>query len=347
MSGSGTGTITLNDPGTDSPATPGIITSNELVSSNFSSLFSLAFTGSVSASLPLSTTLPGINPVTLTMSWPDITDPTNVSFNSGALTQLLAFNGLSFQTVLGYLENIPTMLQNLAGPKVLGGSLAFLGSSVGKAVTLGNDLNTKVIQPLESLNINTVQDLQTQLTTYLSSISAASTIGLNVSSSDIDFSFDFKPSYSTTASWSLSKSIGPGGFLSFQTSGTAPLSASIDAKLEFGISLSSLSNPTDAFYLIEGPSSQVTGTFSAVLNTITATATVGYLATVGISNGTASVNGSLSLPLGSGSAGTHLTLTDLLANPTDLFGSPSFTGTASVHLPLSGLPGKPAPLTWV
>ena len=34
-------------------------------------------------------------------------------------------------------------------------------------MTLGNDLNTKVIQPLQSLNINTVQDLQTQLTAKL------------------------------------------------------------------------------------------------------------------------------------------------------------------------------------
>ena len=36
VSGSGTGSVTLNDPQTDSPATPGIITSNELASSNFS-----------------------------------------------------------------------------------------------------------------------------------------------------------------------------------------------------------------------------------------------------------------------------------------------------------------------
>ena len=340
VSGSGSGTITLVDPQTDSPPTPGIITANELASSNFSSLFNLSFTGSASASLPLSSTIPGINPVTLTMSWPDITDPTNVSFNSSALTQFLGFNGLSFQTVLGYLQNLPTLLQNLAGPKGLGGSLAFLGSSVGQAVTLANDLNTKVITPLQSQNITTVQGLETYLASQIQQISSSSTLGLNVSSSDIDFSFEFKPSYSTSASWSLSKSIGPSGFLSFQTSGSAPLSASLDAKLEVGISLTNLTNPTDDFYVIEGPSSQITGSFSASVNNITATATVGYLATVGISNGTASVSGTLSLPLGSGSAGTHLTLTDLLANPTDLFGTPSFTGTASVHLPLSGLPGQ-------
>ncbi len=340
VTGTGTGSITLNDPQTDSPATPGIITASELASANFSALLSPSFTGSVSASLPLSSTVPGINPATLTLSFPDLTDPSNFTFNSGVLTQFMGFNGLSFQTVLGYLENLPTMLQNLAGPKALGGSLAFLGSSVGQAVTLGNDLNTKVIQPLQSLNINTLQDLETQLAAKLTSISPTSTLGLNVSSSDIDFSFDFKPSYTASAGWSLSKSIGPSGLLSFQTSGTAPLSASLDAKLEFGISLSDLSNPTDAFYLIEGPSSQITGSFSAAVNNITATATVGYLATVGISNGTASVNGSLSLPLGSGSAGTHLTLTNLLADPTSLFGTPAFTGTANVHLPLSGLPGQ-------
>ena len=151
-----------------------------------------------------------------------------------------------------------------------------------------------------------MQDLQTQLAAKLASISPTSILGLNVSSTDIDFSFDFKPSYSTSASWSLSKSIGPSGFLSFQTSGTAPLSASLDAKLEFGISLTSLSNPTDAFYLIEGPSSQISGSFSAAVNNITATATVGYLATVGISNGTASINGSLESSAGAVAAREHI-----------------------------------------
>ena len=61
--------------------------------------------------------MPGINPATLTLSFPDLTDPSNFTFNSGDLTQFMGFNGLSYQTVLGYLENLPTMLQNLAGPK--------------------------------------------------------------------------------------------------------------------------------------------------------------------------------------------------------------------------------------
>ena len=340
VTGTGTGSITLNDPQTDSPATPGIITSGELASSNFSSLLSPSFTGSASASLPLSSTIPGINPATLTLSFPDLTDPTNVSFNSGAVDAVYGVQRLELPDGAGISGKSSDHAPEPRRAKRLGGSLAFLGSSVGQAVTLGNDLNTKVIQPLQSLNINTVQDLQTQLTAKLAQ-----------DFSDVDsrpehfidrhrLQLRFQAVLQHIRELVAVQSIGPSGFLSFQTSGTAPLSASLDAKLEFGISLSNLSNPTDDFYLIEGPSSQITGSFSAAVNNITATATVGYLATVGISNGTASVNGSLTLPLGSGSAGTHLTLTNLLADPTSLFGTPAFTGTANVHLPLSGLPGQ-------
>ncbi len=329
------------DPETDSPATPGIITSNELVSSNFSSFSVSRSPAPCRHRSPLSTTLPGINPVTLTISWPDITDPTNFSFNSGALTQLLAFNGLSFQTVLGYLENLPTMLQNLDRAQGAGWFAGVSGFQRGQAVTLANDLNTKVIQPLESLNINTVQDLQTHLTAKFSDVSASSTLGLNVSSTDIDFSFDFKPVVQHNGKLvAVEVRSDPVDSCRSKPPGRHRCRRQSMRSWSLEFRFRDLSNPTDDFYLIEGPSSQVTGSFSAAVNNITAMATVGYLATVGISNGTASVNGSLTLPLGSGSAGTHLTLTDLLASPADLFGTPSFTGTASVNLPLSGLPGQ-------
>src|SRR6185437_3834858 len=162
---------------------------------------------------------------------------------------------------------------------------------------------------------------------------------LNVTASDIDFKLGFTDSYSGSSAWSIGQTIG-NGLLSLQTSGTLPLTASFNAGLEFGISLTPQSNPLDQFYIVEGPNSKISGSFSVNATGLTASATVGYLATVGVQNGTASVSGSVAMPLGSGAAGTHLTLTQLLADPTQLFTTPQISGAAHVTLPLTVLPGQ-------
>ena len=285
----------------------------------------------------MSTTVPGISPVTLAISFPDLTDPSNVNFDTSGLDQFMGFNGLTFDSVLGYLKQLPTLLGHISDSGVLGKAIGFLGSSVGDAAKIGDKLQT-YIAPLENDNINTIQDLQTALTQEL--VGAGQSLLLNVTSSDIDFKLAFTDSFSGSSAWSLGQSIG-NGLLSLQTSGTLPLTASFSAGLEFGISLTPQSNPLDQFYIVEGPKSQVSGSFSVNATGLTATATVGYLATVGVQNGTASVSGSVALPLGSGAAGTHLTLTQLLADPSQLFATPpKITGMAHVVLPLTGLPGQ-------
>ena len=336
VTGAGTGSLTLVDPQTDSPATPGIITGSELTSTSLSSLVSIGFSGSAAASIPLSTTVPGISPVTLAISFPDLTDPSNVNFDTTGLDQFMGFNGLTFDSVLGYLEQLPTLLGHISDSGVLGKAIGFLGSSVGDAAKIGDKLQT-YITPLQNANIHTIQDLQTFLTQEL--VGAGQSLALNVTSSDIDFKLNFTDSFSGSSAWSIGQTIG-GGLLSLQTSGKIPLTASFSAGLEFGISLTPQSNPLDQFYIIEGPNSQVSGSFNVNATGLTASATVGYLATVGVQNGTATVNGSVALPLGSGAAGTHLTLSQLLADPSQLFTTPQVSGSAHVVLPLTGLPGQ-------
>ena len=163
VTGTGTGSLTLVDPQTDSPATPGVITGSELTSTSLSSLVSIGFSGNAAATIPLSTTVPGISPVTLAISFPDLTDPSNVNFDTSGLDQFMGFNGLTFDSVLGYLKQLPTLLGHISDSGVLGKAIGFLGSSVGDAAKIGDKLQT-YIAPLENDNINTIQDLQTALT---------------------------------------------------------------------------------------------------------------------------------------------------------------------------------------
>ena len=227
VSTSGSASISLVDPQLDSPATPGVITSTELSSANLpsiSSLASVALSGTASASFPISTTMPGINPQTLSLSWADINLPSSFNLNTAALSQFLDFNQLSFDSVLGYLKQLPTFLTNLAGSSGIGKDIAFVGSSVGKAMTIANTLQGY----LNTLGtINTVQDLQTALGNKL----GAGNLGLSIAGDEMDFTVKMNQTYSTTANWSFGTSFG-GGLVSLQSSGTVPLSGSFNAQAE-------------------------------------------------------------------------------------------------------------------
>jgi parallel beta-helix repeat protein len=340
--------VTLVDPNSD-----GVITLSELTSTGLSSLVNLSLTGSASASLPLSTTVPGISPVTLSLSWPDVTDPSTLNINTSALTQFLDFNNLSFATVLGYLKNLPNFLNTFAGSSGIGKDVAFIGSSLGTAISIGTTLNND----LNSLGtINTVQDLQTALLAKL----GASNFGLGITGQELDFTLKMNQTYSGNANWSFGGSFA-GGLVSLQSSGTVPLKASFNAQLQFGLDLSQLENATspadvpNAFFIVSGSASNLsTGSnLSAQFNVqgtgINATATIAF-AQVGIANGTVTVagtdgggnivptsNATASLVLGDGTAGDKVNLTSLLSNiGSDI--SLNFNGAAQAVLPLTGLP---------
>ncbi len=361
------GSISLTDPATDSPASPGIITSSELASANFSTLIGVGLSGSASASLPLSVgagAVGGISPGTLAISWPDVTSPSTFTVDTSGISQFLDFNQLSASSILTYLDALPNVLSQLGGTSGLGHSIPVIGSSLGSAIDFGSKLTT-ALSGLSSAT--SIQDLVTQLQ---SALPGGSTVTFDPATDQLDFTLALTDSYTAnspdSAAWSIDESL-LSGALGFHASGTAPLTGSIGLRFEAGVQLSpdllsdgtstasTTVDPLSQVYVYTGSSTDPTvgSSLSASLSvqgTINASATLAF-ASIGVSAGTLTIAGTnssgvvtpgtpatASLVIGSGAAGSKQTLANILANPSSLFGGFNFNGGAMVTLPLTGIP---------
>ena len=140
------GTITLNDPQSDNPPTPGIITANELESgpqrsgTNLPVPATVAMSGTASVSLPIAvdTTLTGGNtfgvaPQTINISWPNVAQPATYVFNTSALGQYLAWNNLTAANMGSALGQALAVAGDAAGSSGLGQYISLLGTNFGAA----------------------------------------------------------------------------------------------------------------------------------------------------------------------------------------------------------------------
>ena len=334
-----TGTLALHDPQTDSPATPGIISSNELTGANLNSMAAPVLTGTASASLPLTTNLTAMSSAsgTLGVTWSDVKAPLTFTLNTAPVTQFVAFNNITPSVAINGLSALPAVLNHAGDAAYLGENLGFLGSSVGTSQTLGTSFQNIVTA---AANIHTAQDLQNVLTSQLGS----SNVSVSVTASDIEFTIA-QTQTMPQLKWSLNVTEPTSG-AGFQSSGTVSPTGTYTTNLQFGLGFGAALSPTDRFYVLTGPSSKISASFKLNSAIFGATASLGFLQ-VSIANGTAMVTSAantanpatLSVPLVVPAGGTQLTLTKLQANAaTAALGTPTADAKVSLTMPISGLP---------
>ena len=142
-------TITLKDPQTDSPPTPGILTANELVAGTQPSgtyvpvPATLAMNGTASANLPVSVdggNNLGIAPATINVSWPDVSVPTTDVFNTASLGSYLAWNNVTPAQLSNGVGDLKSLLNDVPSSNALGQVVGLFGTSLGGAANLTSQL---------------------------------------------------------------------------------------------------------------------------------------------------------------------------------------------------------------
>ena len=331
-------TLTLHDPATDSPATPGIITEKELSAADVTTLATATVNGSAALALPLSTTF-FPETATLQANWADITNANTFTVNTAQFQKFFNFSNLTAAGALQGLQQIPAILNHLIDSTAFGKNLQFFGSSLSSAIGIGNQFLTQ----LNNMGAFTsVQALQTALNNQLG---GAANVIVNVGASDLEFTLSLNQNLiGKTIQFSINKTI-PGTSLGFQTSGNLTLTGNVRASVQFGIAFGSVATVTDRFYIIQGANSQASVNFG-VNGSLNGAASIGF-ASVNVS-GTATVSGmaggttlaSITLPLVDNyNHDGKITVTELLSNPVTALGTPVFDGAAQVVFQVTGLPG--------
>jgi autotransporter-associated beta strand protein len=337
-----TANVTLSDPQTDVPPTPGIITSNELVSTNLAKLATLTMTGTASASLPISVYSGGLvfsfnlAPETIAISWPDVFQPTTYTFNTSALGSYLALNNLTTAELQTALTQLGPALNDLSDSSALGQNIAFIGTNLADGVSLGTKLEG---------DIPSFTDLQS-LYAGLQGKVGASGVSLTSTSAGVVLGIGIGQQLNESLGWSVDD---PVDGAEFQASGTVPDTASYYADVNLGISLTAAATPANQFFLQGGPDFGGQITVNTGLN---GTAALGN-ASLTIGEAEAEVAASDSNPssfnlnygvpatfAGSiGASGEQISLTSLAAKPDSFFGSLTFSGGAVLAIDeISGLP---------
>jgi parallel beta-helix repeat protein len=142
-------TITLTDPQTDNPPTPGMITANELISGTQPGGTSIpvpatvAMNGTASASLPISVdggNNLGISPATINISWPNVANPATNTLNTASLSSYLAWNNVTPTNLSNGLSEFKSVLSDAPTSTALGQVVGLFDSSLGGAANLVADL---------------------------------------------------------------------------------------------------------------------------------------------------------------------------------------------------------------
>jgi parallel beta-helix repeat protein len=351
---SGDASVTLVDPMTDNPPTPGIISAHELESGLQPSGTVLpipatdALTGAASATIPMSVANlanSGIAPATINISWANVATPSTYTFNTAALTPYLGFSNLTASTVYNALSELPGVLSAASDSSQFGRDLSFFGSGLGSTVTLGNVFDTETIfNGADGANAPATYQ---SLVTLLDSELGAPDVVLSSTSDGIEIGLTLSQQYSGNVNWSLSH---PLMSTFIDASGSVPASATYNATLDLGLVLTPTATPANQFYLLGGTGgSSISG--SVLVSTgLSGPATVGNLS-VTISGGTAAVEATgsggalepgvratIALPLGSGAAGQRLALPQSLGKVDSYYGPMTVNGSVNLVLPLTGLP---------
>ncbi|HZZ44157.1 MAG TPA: right-handed parallel beta-helix repeat-containing protein [Tepidisphaeraceae bacterium] len=353
------GTITLVDPQTDSPASPGIITATELASGPQPSgpilpiPATASVTGTASANIDLGpdnfaySQNPALTPATISIAWPDVSQPANFTNNSSGLTPYIGFNNLATASMDSALAELPTLLNSLSDSSQLGQDLAFFGSSLGSTITLGSLFQTDLANSglVGTNSYNNIQRLLQQLKLGF----GTNNVTLTNTSDGVAIDISLTQQYNGNANWTASHPVGQG---ELQASGTVPVTATFHANLDLGIVLTSAATPANQFYLVGGTGALASGISGTILvnTTYNGPATIGPY-TVQIINGTVKIGATdaqgnilpgqpatFSIPFGNGSAGQRLALPSTLSNPDSLYGPSTFSGAIKAVFPIGGLP---------
>ncbi len=350
---SSTTSITLVDPQTDNPPTPGIITSNELmfgpqpIGPGGSDVMlavpaTEAMTGTASVNLPISVNTSstggnafGLSPQTIAISWPNVSQPSTYTFNTSSLGEYLGFNNLTVAGLGNALTQVESTLNDLPNSYALGDGIPLIETNLGSDATLGTALQNDVS------SFTDFQSLYSELVTALGSAN----VSLTAASNAVVLGIDMSQNFSGSIGWSVDH---PVSGAEFTASGTVPVSGKYTADIPLGIVLTSTVTPANQFYLLGG--ADFGGNILADTGSLSGSATLGT-ASLTFSGGTLQIAATnsggviqpttpapFSLSLGTGST-QQISLSTLVAMPASYFGTVTFSSAAAVlTLPLSGLP---------
>ena len=358
------GSITLVDPQTDNPATPGILTANELTSGMQSNGTNIAVPATVSLSGTATATIdigadqttyssntslvvdPTLPNATITIAWPNVATPSTYTFNSTNLNEYLGFNNLTRSTVGTAIEELPTVLTALSDSTQLGRVLSFFGPSLGQTATLGSaftgDLTTGGLTSSGPYNFQTlIVDLTAAFgngNVDFYNTSDGLMLGITVT----------QQTFSGNVNWQASL---PVDGANVGATGSVPVTAQYSATIDLGLVLSQTATPDDAFYLLGGPGgSSVSGTVYVNANALSGPGTLGSYS-VNYSTGSAEVEetdneghlesgvpAKLSVAFGTGSSGQRLVLPQTLKSADSYYGAVSSSGAAQVAFTILGQP---------
>jgi len=262
--------ITLTDPQTDNPATPGIITAKELQSgpqppsANGSVVVlpvpaAVALTGTAAVSLPLTvnTSLTGGNalgltPETLAISWPNVAQPKTYVFDTSTLGEYLAWNNLTSTALSGALGQVESVLNDASGSDALGQEVGFLGTSLGAGATLGTTLQNT----LQNFTFNDIQSLYATLSAQFGT--GSNGVTLTTTANGILLNLGIQQTYAGNLGWAVDS---PVSGAAFSATGAAPVSATYRGMIPLGIVLTPNVTAANQFYIQggQGFSGQILG----------------------------------------------------------------------------------------
>ncbi|HUB26128.1 MAG TPA: hypothetical protein VL992_11925, partial [Tepidisphaeraceae bacterium] len=342
----GTAALTITNPNTNNPPTPGIITANELDAGLQSSGTVLpvpangTVSGTASAVLPMSPynlTITGVSGATAVLTWSNVSAPSAYTLNTAALTPYIGFNGLSGSALYSALAELPSVLNGASDMSNLGQDLSFFGPNLGPTITLGNLFVTRT-----GIQASNASNAPATFQTLISALNSDLGFDLTLSSTSdgIQINLPLTQQFSGNVGWQVSEPVttSAGTRTNFQASGSVPVSGTYTTTLDFGMVLTSSAAAATQFYLLGGSGgSGVTAAF--VSNSTSLGASTANLGgnTVNL-GGLEAVTGTVTMPLGTSTSAQRLTLSNPLTKPDSLYGKATTVGTATAYFNLSNLP---------
>ena len=327
--------------GFDPPPSQGFITSNELQITSLATLVQLSGSASATVTLPISTTLGSFTSSgDLIVTWADATLPGAFVIDTSQVDTMVRFVNVDAADVINGLSVLPGFLDKLSGNTLLGSPIPFLGSSVGSAITLGNQFNGYLNG---FASITTAQELLTALENQV----GPTTVTVDDIANDVQFQFEFQQNLPVTiVPYSVDELITDLG-IGFQAYGTVPVSGSAHAALDLGISLDQGVSSSDRFYIRTGINSNAQVDFRVNDSSVPGTGSLGY-PMVDIEDGTANVGSGVSLlddasiSLSFNSPDGRVTVNEMVFDSANAMGNPSYNGEVDLVLPV-GITGIDPP----
>jgi len=359
--------ITLQDPGTDSPATPMLITKTEIGNTVVADLVNLSVTGNASATLPLSASVGTFSQSgNLILSWADITNPAGVNVDASAIQQMFNFNNIKPGDVLEGLLELPGLLADLLDDTAFGKNLPLIGENLEGLINLANRIQGYIdsLAPVGPGGVRTptfdsAQQLETRLQQILNNAGVPFDVLVSVQPTHVEFLVGFRQNIvNQSLGFAVDHSIGAAGL---QAQGNVLVNGSVEASIRFGLNLAMMVPAGQRFFIVPGADSSATLNFRFDGN-VNATGSLGLITIT--ANGTARMGSgvnqanpaTLSLSLvdpGTTAADNRITLGEIIDSPLGVLGAPTLVGSAVVTLSISSSLVNPQPnplpgveLTW-